>query len=56
MRLITEAQYDDACKVGRRIGEDVGEIQIQGDEGAILPTTNIDYLLVKCAAESLLNN
>src|SRR5207237_1190376 len=42
MRLITQSKYDDARKVGRWIGEDIGEIQVQGNESAILAATNID--------------
>lgn len=56
MRLIAETQHNDACKLRRWVGKNIGKIQIQGNESTFLSPTNINYSGIRCTSESLLNN
>jgi hypothetical protein len=56
MRLIVQAEHDNAGVVGGRIGEDVGEVQVERDERSLFLTADFDYALVRLSAEGLLHH
>lgn len=56
MRLIGQAEHDNAREPGWWVGKDVGKIQIQCDERPVLSTADINYAFVRLATEGLLND
>jgi hypothetical protein len=56
VRLIRQAQHDYSCKGRWWIREDVGEIQIQRDQGSKLEIANVGNLLIRFSTECLLHD
>ena len=56
MRLVAQAKNDNAAESGRRIGEDVGKIKIQGDERALFAAADLNNSLIRLATQGLLDD
>lgn len=56
MCLTGEAQYDDSGELRWWVGENVGEIEIQGNQHSILAPAYIDYTFIRLTAERLLDH
>lgn len=56
MCLVGKPEHDDAGEPGRRVSEDIGKVQVQRDESALLATAHVDDAFVWLATEGLLND
>jgi hypothetical protein len=54
--LVDEPEHDDTCGPGWRVSEDVGKVQVQRDERALLAIAYVKDPVVWLAAKSLLND
>jgi hypothetical protein len=54
--LVDEPEHDDTCGPGWRVSEDVGKVQVQRDERALLAIAYVKDPVVWLTAKSLLND
>lgn len=54
MRMVRQAEDDNARMLRRWVCQNVGEIKIRRDEGALLAAACINYTLIRLAAKRLL--
>ena len=56
VRLAAQTKDDDPAELGRRVGDDVCEVEIERNEGAVLAGAHIEHVFIRAAAQRLLDN